>query len=143
MMSPNDDPRWYSGYYDDSGMWRIDWKFDALPTVGSSYEYKIERSDSVDTEWEISIDGGSFRTYDVSMTTGRVVQAGGEVTKFSDETTYNAMGPANLYSVSYKSALDERWYRWSRWNYLVAEDGYVLVQLGNSFQHFKTYGHNP
>lgn len=89
--SPNQNPRFYSGYYRQSGDWVMEWH--GAATVGVTYDYKIERNSS--GLWEVSIDGAVKGTYDSGMTVRRIVQAGGEVTKMRAAVD-NAMGVSNL-----------------------------------------------
>ena len=84
------------------------------------------------------------RSYDSGMTVGSVVQAGGEVTKFSSAVN-NAMGIPGFYNMQYKRDSNNRWYVWSTWHnmHVDTSNGYALVQLGGSYYDFPNYGNNP
>ena len=76
------------------------------------------------------------------MTVGRVVQAGGEVTKRSS-TVDNAMGVSTFRNMRYKRASDNLWYVWTTWDNTKINPGYSLYRLGGSYDDFVNYGHNP
>ena len=74
--SPEQNPKWYSGFYDSSGNWTLNWE--GTPTVGVAYAYKIEKNSS--GTWDIHINGAFKRAYNSGMTAGSRAIAGGEVT---------------------------------------------------------------
>ena len=140
MEPPYQNPRWYTGYYDNSGTWQMTWE--GSPTVGVSYEYKIEKNAS--GAWDISIDGYLIRTRNTIMTVGSVVQAGGEVTKY-DPAVDNAMGISIIRNMRYKRPSSDVWFTWSGWDntHVDTSNGYTLAQIGASHDDFLNYGNNP
>lgn len=93
--------------------------------------------------WNVSIAGTGRRSYNSGMTVGSVVQAGGEVTKFSSATN-NAMGISGIHDMKYKR-VNNLWYAWNTWHntHVDTSDGYTLVQIGGSYDDFQNYGNNP
>ena len=138
--SPDQNPKWYSGFYDSSGNWTLNWE--GTPTVGVAYAYKIEKNSS--GTWDIHINGAFKRAYNSGMTAGSRAIAGGEVTKFSSSVD-NAMGVSGFLNMKYKKASNGVWYFWTTLTNLHVDsgDGYTLVSVGGSNSDFQTYGNNP
>lgn len=140
VESPSTSPRWYSGYVNNSGNWNMEWH--SYPTVGVAYDYKIEDLPSNPGSWKIYVDGSWVTTHTTAMTTGKIVQSGGEVTKYSSSVN-NAMGVSGFDFLQEKWASDGAWHYWGdwTWQHIDTDTGYTLVNYSNS--KFQNYGNNP
>lgn len=138
VQAPSTSPKWYSGNYDNSGNWYMDWE--GTPTVGHSYPYKIDNWTS--GSWRIYINGTWVRTRTTNMYHGSVAQAGGEVTKY-DPSVNSAMGVSGFDSLKYKSASYGTWSPWGMWTQQRVDtaDGYHLYMY--NWTSFQDYGNNP
>ena len=138
--SPYQNPKWYSGFFDSSGNWTLNWE--GNPAVGVAYAYKIEKNSS--GNWDIHINGTFKRAYNSGMTAGNRIIAGGAVTKFSSSVD-NAMGVSGFLNMKYKKASDGVWYPWTNLTNLHVDsgNGYTLVSVGGSNSDFQTHGNNP
>ena len=101
--------------------------------------YQIERNSS--GRWEVSINGFLKATYDSGMASGRIVQAGGEVTKYNAAVD-NEMGESTFSDLKYKTVTNNTWRLWGAWDNRDQGYGYTIEELSGP-SHFKTFGHNP